>query len=272
MIVPDQVRKCVAFVGVQMADTSFRLLGSGFFLGREQEGGRATGVRFVTARHVIDAIRGKGLTEVYLRMNRIQGDAVWLRSNIADWFNHPTDRSIDVAMLSCGIPAECDHAVLPFSLCATEEVIRQHEVGLGDEVFITGLFRHYHGTRRNIPIVRVGNVACLIEEKIQTKDFGEIDAYLIEARSIGGLSGSPVFLNLGVVRRVQGQVKFSQGGAIFFLFGLVHGHYDVRASAIDNSDADGVDALTPERVNTGIAIVVPFQRIEEVFRLSEGKQ
>lgn len=270
MIVPEQIRKCVAFVGVQMADKTFRLVGSGFFLGRAQETGKATSVRFVTARHVIDGIRARALTEVYLRMNRTQGDAIWIRSNITDWFSHPTDKSIDVAMLACGIPAEYDHVVLPLSLCATEEVLLQQEVGLGDEVFITGLFRHYHGSRRNIPIVRVGNVACLIEEKIQTKEFGEIDAYLIEARSIGGLSGSPVFLNLGVVRRVQGQVKFSQGGPVFFLFGLVHGHYDVSAAGIDNSHTDGVDPLTPERVNTGIAIVVPFQRIDEVFRLAEG--
>ena len=84
--------------------------------------------------------------------------------------------------------------VIPFSLCATDETMQKHEVGAGRRVvFITGLFRHYHGNQRNISIVgEFGNIACLIEEKIQTKDFGEIDAYLVEARSIGGLSGSPV--------------------------------------------------------------------------------
>ena len=46
-------------------------------------------MRFITARHVIDGIRGKLVTEVYLRMNRVDGDAAWLKSNIADWFDPP---------------------------------------------------------------------------------------------------------------------------------------------------------------------------------------
>jgi hypothetical protein len=267
MIVSDQVRKCVAFVAIQTAEGAFRLVGSGFFLGRETEGDRAHHVRFVTARHVIDGIRRLALTKVYLRVNRTEGEAAWMETNISNWFQHPTDTSIDVAMIPCGIPEECDHVVVPFSLCATQRILQQHEVGLGAEVFITGLFRHHHGNQRNIPIVRVGNIACLIEEKIQTKDFGEIDAYLIEARSIGGLSGSPVFVNLGTVRWVNGQLKFSKRPA-YFLFGLIHGHYDVSAMAVNGAATTEDNVLTTERVNTGIAIVVPFDRIEEVYKLS----
>jgi hypothetical protein len=90
-------------------------------------------------------------------------------------------------MLPCSLPAEYDHVVVPVSRCATQEILRQLEVGPDDEVFITGLFAYHHGNQRNIPIVRVGNIACLNEEKIHTTDFAEIDAYLIEARSIGGL-------------------------------------------------------------------------------------
>lgn len=269
MIVPEHFRKCVAFIGMQMADQTFRFAGSGFFLQKRLKNEANDSVFFVTARHVIDGIRKKGILKVFLRMNRKTGDALWLESDIASWFFHPTDSSIDVAVVRCGIPDEFDHLVIPTTLGATEEILRRNEVGLGDEVFITGLFRHFCGNRKNIPIVRVGNLACLIEEKIQTKDFGDIDAYLIEARSIGGLSGSPVFLNLGVVRRVGGQIKHSEGGPMIILFGLIHGHFDVGSSAIDNPDDGKADAITPERVNTGIAIVVPFQRIDEVLDLFE---
>ena len=65
-------------------------------------------------------------------------------------------------------------------------------------------------------------------------------------------------------------MKFSAGRTIFFLFGLIHGHYDVSASLVDSANTKKDHGLTPERVNTGIAIVVPFQRIEEVFKLSEA--
>ena len=99
MIVPEQIRKCVAFVGFQIADKSFRLVGSGFFLGREEEGGKATSARFVTARHVIDGIRAQALTEVHLRMNRTHGDAVWLRREGGGV------RSLDSGFSSAPLPA-----------------------------------------------------------------------------------------------------------------------------------------------------------------------
>jgi hypothetical protein len=100
--------------------------------------------------------------------------------------------------------------VYPYSGCITAEHMQEHEVAVGDEVFITGLFSQRHGTRRNIPIVRVGNLACMTEEKVSTNYFGDMDAILIEARSIGGLSGSPVFLNLGITRIIKKQIKFAQ--------------------------------------------------------------
>jgi hypothetical protein len=51
---------------------------------------------------------------------------------------------------------------------------------------------HHTGDLKNVPIVRVGNLASYPSEQIQTRAFGRMEAYLIEARSIGGLSGSPV--------------------------------------------------------------------------------
>jgi hypothetical protein len=148
--------------------------------------------------------------------------------------------------------------------------MKANEVGLGDEVFVTGLFRHHHGNRRNIPIIRVGNIACLTEEKVSTKSYGDIDAYLIEARSIGGLSGSPVFLNLGITRMIQGEIKHAQSQPVFYLLGLIHGHYDVNIDSIDEIELDKTNYLSPDRVNTGIAIVVPFHKINEVISAYEA--
>ncbi len=271
MIVPDSVRKCVAFLGYQLADSSFRMAGSVFFLGRVDENGQAYAVYAVTAKHVIEGIRKLGLTTTWLRLNTHNGEAVWTQVSMEQWFFSPTDASVDVAILQVSLPGELDHLILPYSLCITEQRMQEDEIGVGDEVFVTGLFRHHHGNRRNIPIVRVGNIACL-KEKISTQAYGEIDAYLIEARSTGGLSGSPVFLNLGVTRMIQGQIKYAQSQPIFYLFGLIHGHYDVRSDSIDDIGADKTDHLTPERVNTGIAIVVPFHKIDEVITAYESEQ
>lgn len=271
MIVPDDVRKCVAFLGYQIADGTFRFAGSVFFLGRDKKNSpKAEPVYAVTAKHVLDGIRAKGLDRVLFRVNLKSGEAKWVSVPLNGWFSHPTDASIDVAIFKTGLSEELDHLVLPYSLCINDEKMKEHRVGLGDEVFVTGLFRHHHGSRMNIPIVRVGNLACMTEEKVSTRHFGEIDAYLIEARSIGGLSGSPVFLNLGTTRLIDSQIRFATG-QIFFLFGLIHGHYDVEASSIDELEPTVTDALSVERVNTGMAIVVPFHRIDETVRAFEAR-
>lgn len=263
MIIKDDIRKCVVFIGYRLVDGTMHMAGSAFFLGKEGEEGKANNVFLVTARHVIDGIRKLGLADVFIRANTTAGESLWVQCQSNDWLFHPDDESIDIALLRTGIPAQLDHLVFPHALCATGDVLRTNAIGLGDEVFVVGLFHHHHGNRRNIPIVRVGNLAAMAEEKVYTKNFGLMDAYLIEARSIGGLSGSPVFLNLGLVRYIDGQVKHAQGGHMFFLLGLIHGHYDVPAPSIDDCQLDGPDLLSTGRINTGMAIVVPMHKIFE---------
>jgi len=274
MIVPDWVRKNVVFIGFKMANGEPRFMGSGFFLGRATSdysgsgAGIATGIRLITAKHVIDEIKKLGISKVSIRVNTKAGAAIWFDSDSSDWKFHPTDPSVDVAMLRCGIHNDLDHFAVPTLVCATPKVFTENEVGLGDEVFIVGLFRHHHGENRNIPIVRVGNLAALNEEKVQTKEFGLIDAYLVEARSIGGLSGSPVFLNLGIVRQIRGQVvQKPEPGPMMFLLGLVHGHYDVPSVELDTNVQDSGKSLSVEKINTGIAMVVPIEKIMEAFNV-----
>jgi hypothetical protein len=108
---------------------------------------------------------------------------------------------------------------------------------------------------------RTGNLACLNEEKINTKEYGEIDAYLVEARSIGGLSGSPVFVNLGITRFMDGQLKKSEKGPVFYLIGLIHGHFDVDEKEFESK----AEETSISKINSGIAIVVPFHSINQTI-------
>lgn len=61
----------------------------------------------------------------------------------------------------------------------------------------------------------------LPDEKVETKFFGDIDAYLIESRSLGGVSGSPVFFC-----KPQQTNKGLTPGIKVYLGGLIHGHWD----------------------------------------------
>jgi hypothetical protein len=259
MKVPDVIRKTVAFACYHNKVTDrLEPIGSAFFVGHNPKQGETISPRcyVVTAKHVLDSLRVRGCEEIGLRLNSNtdQSPFIEIRSRLDAWFTHPTDPTIDVAILQMGIPKTADHLVIPFSLAATPQNLADQEVGVGDEVFISGLFRHHFGNKKNIPIIRVGNLAALNEERIQTS-LGEADAYLIEARSLGGLSGSPVFVNLGTVRHIGGETKFSTGGSMLLLLGLVHGHIDGNAEA--------------EKINSGIAIVVPIAHVLDVIEKYE---
>jgi hypothetical protein len=99
------------------------------------------------------------------------------------------------------------------------------------------------------------------EEQIYTEGLGWVDAYLVEARSIGGLSGSPVFVHPAGMERRPGKTALMAEGKFYWL-GLMHGHWDVK---IKWEEEDFVDGTKLEAVNMGIGIVVPVSKIIEVF-------
>jgi len=134
MIIPDEIRKSVAFIGCRLADGTLKLGGSVFFLGRPKDDGKADPVYWVTARHVIEAIRNKGLQKVLIRANTTHGDAIWVETEAHQWFWSSTDSTLDVAILRAGLPANFDHVVIPYTLCANEDVLKKHEVALGNKI------------------------------------------------------------------------------------------------------------------------------------------
>lgn len=259
MLVPDEVRKCVVFVCFKGKE-GIRLGGTAFFmsvpLGDELKGDIGY---LVTAKHVIDRIKAESVDgKVYLRVNVRNKPAALVLTNLEHWHYHPEEENVDVAVLPGALDADIvDYRTIPISMAATEDIIVKEGIGCGDEVFLTGLFANHYGQQRNLPIIRIGNIANMPEEPVQTKDLGLIDAYLVEARSIGGLSGSPVFVQTGGLRRNQ-----LSSGTRFYLLGLMHGHFDLSRLELDDISQD---ALSELKVNMGIAIVVPVSKILEVI-------
>jgi hypothetical protein len=149
----------------------------------------------ITAKHVIDEFDRLCSDYVWLRVNTKAGGCEWLRTDRTNWIL-PEDPSLDFA-IHFGFPNDqSDHMILDRQLALTPAIAQTLNVGVGDEIFVTGLFANYVGKNRNVPILRFGNLAAYPTERVQTriKDQNvEMDAYLIDARSAGGLSGSPVF-------------------------------------------------------------------------------
>jgi hypothetical protein len=265
MQIPDEIRKCVVFVCYK-ATSGLKLAGTAFLVGVPLGVSDLSSCYFVTAKHVIEAIREKSVDQtVYLRINLKDVGVQLVGTPVNSWLSHPHEADVDVAVLNWAPSREVfDYRFISLNMAATQEIIERENIGVGDDVFLTGLFSNHYGSQRNIPIIRVGNIASMPEEKVHTK-WGNIDAYLVEARSIGGLSGSPVFVYMGAMRKQGSDVTF-RSGVLFYLLGLMHGHFDLSQLEIDSLDDNlEQDSLTNLKINIGIAVVVPVWKILEVI-------
>jgi hypothetical protein len=94
---------------------------------------------------------------------------------------------------------------------------------------MVGLFTRFTGTTHLIPIVRTGNVAMMPRDRLPIAGFGEMEAYLAEGRSIGGLSGSPVFVRNTTKMPIQNAKGTSH------LYGLGEGHLLAGCGKMDSA-------------------------------------
>ena len=161
------------------------------------------------------------------------------------------------------IPKDPEFRSIDFDMLLSDRLVAEHQVGVGDDVFFAGLFTEHPGRERVQPIIRFGNISMMPLEPIKVPDLhvaSEIDAYLVEARSWGGHSGSPAFVFYPPDRfgdRIQMNTFLP-----VFLLGLVHGHYEIKSEVAYKGDILGSGKVP---INAGIAAVVPSQKIIEVL-------
>jgi len=259
MRVPDTIRKCVLYLGVESGEgeaSKVAWRGTCFFVSLAIDRQPFSFIYLVTAKHCADQLQDK---KAYLRVNSQTGDFLQVQINKGEikWFFHPTDKAADVAIAPLGASQKIvDYLPLPSGILLTESVRLTKDIGVGDEVFIVGLFVHHVGTSKNIPIIRTGNIAMTPDERIHT-NYGDMEAYLIESRSIGGLSGSPVF----VFEHTE------VGKSIAHLLGLIHGHWDCAPESIFDQTSEDIGIQA--RLNMGIAIVTPASKILDIINCEE---
>lgn len=272
MRVPDEVKDSVFYIcakRTQGVNEVYSLMGTGFFVAVPVDGRPDLNfVYLVTAKHVIEDTKKNSIDGyIHLRLNTRDEGYEFVHVNSDMWVTHATDESIDASVLMVAPDRDkYSYKAIPLFMSLTHEHSNYSLVGAGDEVFITGLFVKQFGKQRNIPIIRTGNIAMMNEEPVQTK-YGQSDAILIEARSIGGLSGSPVFVHKFAVEVEDGDLFYRTGGNQLFWLGLIHGHWDEETTP-DSLEMD----TSVDRVNMGIAVVVPAEKILEVINHPEFEE
>jgi hypothetical protein len=179
----------------------------------------------------------------------------------APW-HFPGDPAVDLAVLPIALPLDVfDIKFIDKTVMATEDALKEHYIGIGDDVVVAGLFTKRSGKKRNIPIVRMGNIAAMPDEPLPDSKTGPYHAYLLEARSIGGLSGSPVFAFLLPTRpTIEGDIDMSK--MYMYLIGIIRGHWDHEEPKLQTT----VDfAKELEQVNMGIAIATPVEELNKII-------
>jgi hypothetical protein len=265
MRAPDDILKTVGFVAehaqYEIGKDSYDPEATGFFVEMPSKVISAAGTPyFVTAKHVIEEFTKRRLALV---VNKKGGGIT--RLEIGKWYTH-SDKSVDVAVTPFTYTDELDFFFTSLDIFLDPASMKEKQVGIGDEVYMPGLFALYNPGKeptRNVPLMRYGNIAMLPDEPIQTS-LGFAEVFLIEARSIGGMSGSPVFARRtsNMQWTTNGVTRFLHGVSNeFYLLGLMHGHWDIAERDINNPKP----TLSPSGVNIGLGIVVPAHKILEVL-------
>lgn len=256
----NAIRKCVVYVGYQSRSKTF-VRGTAFFVHHR-------GFKYlVTAKHNILKAKEKA-NALTIRFNKKSAGISMFETPFTAWQQHE-DPFTDVAVMTITDEIEkyeMDVATYPAGHHVNEKTIRDMPITVGDEVFFPGLFDQHAGEERNVPVVRSGNIAAMAEERVRIKWFGTralIDAYLVEARSLGGLSGSPVFVHFPWRRRYEAHggkkiIKIVAKETEHNILGLVHGHYDERVFV--------KGTRKQQHVNVGMAIVVPFTKVMDLLK------
>jgi len=262
VLIDDQWRKCATFLLVEGRDPETgvlgkHLFGSGFFVTVWGDDKSSAAIYLVTAQHLLDKSEDDG--PLFVRMNSGAGQ-VDFEAPQAKWTRHP---STDVAAIRVPIPPDPGFKSIDFSGLLSDQLVVDHKVGVGDEVFFAGLFSEHPGRQRVQPIIRFGNISMMPVDPIKTPDLrvaSEIDAYLVEARSWGGHSGSPAFIYYPSDR--SGNSITVNKELPVYLLGLVHGHYEIASDVAYKGDILGSGKVP---INAGMAAVVPSQKIIDVL-------
>jgi hypothetical protein len=266
MRINEQIRKGVFFIGILDAKGEFVPYGTAFIVALKIEGSEQRFAYMVSAKHVIDDMK-KTNRPLVGRLNVKSGPPQIGRLRDDGWVIHPTITNCDIVVSHFSASTD----TFDFDVEDTnkrilgEEYIKANNVGCGDEVHTIGLLVNHFGKERNTTIVRTGNIAAMPEEAVYlNQKLGRQKVYLVESRSIGGLSGSPVYLATPPYRIIGNLIAHMVGHESEYLLGVNIGLFETKAHG-DAIPTDERRAEFLETMSAGIAIVVPIQRVIEII-------
>jgi hypothetical protein len=279
MAVSEDARKSVVFFAKQVppkpgsppgVSSDIEYGGTGFVAAYADSDGSKSHY-LITCRHVAEELD----LDFFMRLNTVNGGPAELAPvENAEWEYHD-DKTVDIAATPIRLNAvHYDHLALPLT-----KLVRKENLGCGQRIHIIGLFRPHLGQKRNVPIVHTGHIGALADphEKVpiesKTGQVIQVESHLVEAQTLKGLSGSPVFIQEYFAWRVNAKTgsgeqverKIASFGEVRLL-GVYQGAWDAIPGKILAADRD---LKGNQRVPLGMGLVVPIERVIELLEGNE---
>jgi trypsin-like peptidase len=195
--IPDDLTYGISFTYRTHADAedNARHGGTAFLIGKPVEGVGAPDGMFliyaVTNYHVV-----YDSNSPVLRLHRRDGKLSILDLKKEDWVPHPDGEDLAIAYISENTDLSDTLQNVKFvttSQFLTPEIIKSHDIGLGDDVFMVGRFLNHQGTKDALaPAVRQGSICMMTQPLWNSVTNNDAPSFSVEMRSRTGFSGSPV--------------------------------------------------------------------------------
>jgi hypothetical protein len=268
--IDPNVLDCVFYVyPSQDAASAGKAGGTGFLVGVGLEvNNHMSQLYAVTNRHVIS----HSSEEVVLRVNQKSGKPDPISTRREDWEPHPAQQDISVYPIVLSRSHRYNF-VSSRIFFLTPEIVEEHRIGPGDDVFMAGRFIGQDGKEGNLPTARFGNIGRMNSEPIANKEFGPQDSFLVEMRSISGFSGSPVFVSINpTLARPPSFITpanhtYNQARHGPWLLGIDWSHIPNFKPVLESDRKTPSKSAQYVEINSGMAGVIPAWRIQEVLDL-----
>lgn len=255
--IPDYLLKSVAFLyPSEEAALSMKVAGgSGFLVRLARELGDER-LFLVTNQHVI---QGCPYAHVFAR------DSTKV-IKLGDFIRHP--HGDDVAVAPIDSVTHADLFAIDWRTIALHQTqMSGLNFGVGDDVFMLGRHVSARGPNQLTPVARFGNIAMMPGPLVKDGRHFQVEAFLMEMRSMPGYSGSPVFVYLA-------PGSFRGDGTTMPLFsetvklvGVDTGHIErttmveVRGPDLQYQPSDEMQV----RLNSGVSVVAPIWKVTEAL-------
>jgi hypothetical protein len=259
--IQDEYLNCVAYLyrSRHEAEEAINIGGSAFLVTYllEELGVQMGVVYAVTNKHVIQH------QAKCLRVNTTDGTTdVFALEN---WHLSATD-DLAVCLVPYLNPLQYLVRSISLSNFLTTDIVHAWGIGPGDEVVLIGRFVNQEGKQRNTPTVRFGHIAQMPSEPIECDGHLQ-ESFLCEIKSIGGFSGSPVFVAPTILPRNKEGLEPDESS---YLLGIDWCHLQSFDNAINEHGETLGHIRVP--VNTGMMGVIPAWKLRELLDSKQVKE